>query len=157
MCLVLLDRPRDALQLLGDQDPDLVRSMQVANGDPIRVFALLELGDLDDARDLVCRLAVGGLARRYAYEANDCVVMLAGLALAEGDFQDIGNEMGFDPVVFATPPARTGSIEVSEDDGFESVDLTELGEVPCPEGSEAVGPRSPGATGTTTHPRDPLM
>jgi predicted ATPase/class 3 adenylate cyclase len=85
MCLVLLDRPRDALQLLGDQDPDLVRLMQVANGDPIRVFALLELGDLDDARDLVCRLAVGGLARRYAYEANDCVVMLAGLALAEGD------------------------------------------------------------------------
>ena len=56
-----------------------------ANGDPIRPFAMLELGELQGARDVVRRLAVRALARRYAYEANDSVVMLAGLALAEGD------------------------------------------------------------------------
>ena len=85
MCLVLLGRSRDALQLLGQQDQDLVRAIQVANGDQVRVFALLELGELDDARERVRRMALRGLARRYAYEANDCVVMLAGLADAEGD------------------------------------------------------------------------
>ena len=85
MCLVLLDRPREALELLARQDQDLLRAVQVANGDPIRVFAMLELGELESARDLVRRMAVRGLARRYAYEANDSVVLLAGLALAEGD------------------------------------------------------------------------
>ena len=85
MCLVLLDRPGEALDLLARQDQDLVRAVQVANGDPIRAFAMLELGELQSARDVVRRLAVRGLARRYAYEANDSVVMLAGLALAEGD------------------------------------------------------------------------
>ena len=85
MCLVLLDRPGEALDLLARQDQDLVRAVQVTNGDPIRAFAMLELGELQGARDVVRRLAVRALARRYAYEANDSVVMLAGLALAEGD------------------------------------------------------------------------
>ena len=71
--------------MLGQQDQDLVRAIQVANGDQIWVFALLELGELDEARERVRRIAVRGLAGRYAYEANDCVVMLAGLAEAEAD------------------------------------------------------------------------
>ncbi len=85
MCLVLLGRPRDALALLGRQDQEFVQAVQLTNGEQIRVFALLELGEMENARERVRRLAVQGLARRHAYEANDCVVMLAGLALAEGD------------------------------------------------------------------------
>jgi hypothetical protein len=85
MCLVLLDRAGEALELLARQDQALVDAMHVANPEPIELFARFELGAVDEARPQVRRLAVRGLARRYAYEANDCLVLLAGLALAEGD------------------------------------------------------------------------
>jgi hypothetical protein len=50
---------------------------------------------------------------------------LDGLALAEGDFQNVGDEMGFDAVVFAAARAGAGGIEVAEDDGFDPVDRAE--------------------------------
>ena len=43
--------------------------------------------------------------------------------LAENDFQEIGNEMGFDPVVFAKPGGGSAGIKIPKSDIIEPVNL----------------------------------
>ena len=84
MCLMLLDRPADASELLDQDDRPLYDAMQPSWSTYLRMLVGLALGDLE-AADEVRAVAARGTARRYAHEANDCVVLLTGLALAEGD------------------------------------------------------------------------
>lgn len=66
-------------------DDAIIHATQVATGEYLKALALLERGDVEEGRETSRRLAVRGIARRYADEANDCVVLLAALALAEKD------------------------------------------------------------------------
>lgn len=85
MCLLLLGRPDESLEIFAGQDTRITEALQVASGELNIAFAHLERGDLEEGRQRVRRLAVRGIARRYAYEANDCLVLLARLAMAEGE------------------------------------------------------------------------
>jgi predicted ATPase/class 3 adenylate cyclase len=85
MILVVLGRTDEALELLSRSDNAIIQTMQVATSESLRALALLERGDLETGREVVQRLSVRGVNRRYAYEPNDCVVLLAALALAEHD------------------------------------------------------------------------
>jgi len=85
MIFVVLGRPDRALEILSSPDDAITQAMQVATGEFLTALALLERGDVETGRDVVRRLAVRGISRRYAYESNDCVVLLAALALAEHD------------------------------------------------------------------------
>ena len=85
LILVMLERPDEALELLSRGNDAITRPMQVATDEHLRALILLERGDVEEGRDMVQRLAVRGTSRRYAYEANDCVVLLAALALVEHD------------------------------------------------------------------------
>ena len=83
MVLLVLGRPEESLEVLDSVDETIMSAMQIANGEPLRAFALVECGQLEQGRELVRRVVERGLRRRYAYEPNDCVVLLAALALAE--------------------------------------------------------------------------
>lgn len=85
MILLVLGRPEESLEVLEAVDERVLRAMQIANGEFLRALALVECGEVEEGRELVRRLAVRGVRRRYAYEPNDCVVLLASLALAEDD------------------------------------------------------------------------
>ena len=85
MILVVLGRPEGALELLSRADDAITQAMQVATSESLRALALLESGELETGHEVVQRLSVRGVNRRYAYEPNDCVVLLAALALAEQD------------------------------------------------------------------------
>ncbi len=87
MCLALLGQPEKALAIDSVEEEEILAALHVAGGDFNRVFAIVESGDLDEGTRRVRKIAVRGLTRRYAYEANDCVVLLAALAFAEGEFE----------------------------------------------------------------------
>ena len=44
------------------------------------------------------------------------------MLLAEGDLEDVGDEVGFDPVVLAEFLGRAGGVEVAQGDEFQAVD-----------------------------------
>jgi hypothetical protein len=81
----VLGRPDSALELLSRGDAAIIQAMQVATSESLKALALVERGDIEEGREVIRRLAVRGISRRYAYESNDCVVLLAALALAEHD------------------------------------------------------------------------
>ena len=85
MVLLVLGRPEESLEVLEAVDETIMRSMQIANGEPLRALALVECGQLEQGREMVREVVERGIRRRYAYEPNDCVVLLAALALAEHD------------------------------------------------------------------------
>jgi predicted ATPase/class 3 adenylate cyclase len=84
MVLLVLGQPDESLRLMETVDRRIMRETQVANAELLRALALVECGD-DERFGLVREFAVRGTRRRYAYEPNDCVVLLAALALSEGD------------------------------------------------------------------------
>lgn len=85
MVLLVLGRPEESLEVLESVDETIMSAMQIANGEPLRALALIECGQLERGRELARQVVVRGVRRRYAYEPNDCVVLLAALALAEHD------------------------------------------------------------------------
>jgi len=78
------------------------------------------VGEVDDMDIIADAGAVG--SRVVGAEDQDV------FGLPEGDAEDVGNEVGFDAVMFAEALGGTGGIEVTEGDKLESVDGLEPGE-----------------------------
>jgi len=79
---VMLESPADALSTLAGLEG---MNYGWGNGDEVRVFAHLALGDLDSARKCARRHAVNATTGRHAGETADNALLLAALAHAEGN------------------------------------------------------------------------
>jgi len=86
-CEILLGRPDRALDLLEANRGLGHGLLQFSNGEELRPLALLAVGDVEPAVEEIRAYARRSREGRFSREANDAVLLLAALAMHEGDTQ----------------------------------------------------------------------